>query len=448
MIQQQQFHPTMHSNHGQDFANQQQYSLKQAPVISATNGDGHDGNDGTRQNPTETEMERIESNLQAVEHAMGYAQLRQISEQQQQDDDDDDDDVIELLDSDDDEQAPIPAPALATVSGVKRSYSQTYSTADTTEPSNRNAFPIRVGSTIPGYTGTIAQYQPYQYQRHQQQYMQNRTVYHQAPPAGQAAAMAQMYQQQQQQRRARPDVVGEPQYIEFPHDHTRTWREPLPLLEVPRHDPREPRNFEMSLLNVSEFTVTGLARGIFDTRRTSVLGYRKAIREISKTHGKAVFERDKENENTESGADGGKWRIPLGAYRTMVTFFKTLPNCYVKEIPEDQLKIASLGKARLEKGFPSVEKIVSLGVPRGLASALAPFQRGGVEFVNEKEGRALIADGEFCSPAFGVMLARCRFGAQCLCTCVVRHGFGQNHSSDCEYEHLPRRMAAFGLDSV
>ena len=69
--------------------------------------------------------------------------------------------------------------------------------------------------------------------------------------------------------------------------------------------------------------------------------------------------------------------------------------CKVKGIPEDQLKIASLGKARLEKGFPSVNKILAYGVPNGLATALAPFQRGGVDFVVEKEGRALIADGTF-----------------------------------------------------
>ncbi|MGK3741315.1 MAG: hypothetical protein ACI8RD_008087 [Bacillariaceae sp.] len=67
--------------------------------------------------------------------------------------------------------------------------------------------------------------------------------------------------------------------------------------------------------------------------------------------------------------------------------------CKVRGIPEEQLKIASLGKARIEKGFPSANKIVSLGVPKGLATALAPFQRGGVDFVVEKEGRALLADG-------------------------------------------------------
>ena len=67
---------------------------------------------------------------------------------------------------------------------------------------------------------------------------------------------------------------------------------------------------------------------------------------------------------------------------------------HVIGIPQDQLKIASLGKARLEKGYPTVRKLISLGVPRGLARALAPFQRGGVDFIVEKGGRALLADGK------------------------------------------------------
>lgn len=68
--------------------------------------------------------------------------------------------------------------------------------------------------------------------------------------------------------------------------------------------------------------------------------------------------------------------------------------CQVTGIPQDQLKIASLGKARLEKGYPSIKRLISFGVPRGLATALAPFQRGGVDFVVEKDGRALLADGK------------------------------------------------------
>ena len=66
-------------------------------------------------------------------------------------------------------------------------------------------------------------------------------------------------------------------------------------------------------------------------------------------------------------------------------------------IPSNQLKIASLGKARIEKGYPSARKLISEGVPKGLAHALAPFQRGGVDFIIEKKGRALIADGKLFS---------------------------------------------------
>jgi hypothetical protein len=88
------------------------------------------------------------------------------------------------------------------------------------------------------------------------------------------------------------------------------------------------------------------------------------------------------------------FRTSQGAYRSFFSYLNSDSMCRVVGIPENQLKIASLGKARLEKGYPSVNKIISDGVPRGLATALAPFQRGGVDFVVEKEGRALIADGK------------------------------------------------------
>ena len=391
----------------QSLATQQQ----QPPTasVSTINGDSA----GLGRNGATSEMERIESNLQTVEQTRND-QRRSSQQPSQQQHQHQQNEVIDLLDSDDDDEdnnKALPVASVQTNGVNKRAYSQmrTPPTSTVSVP-RRNPYPIQPGSTIAGYSGTIGQqYQPHHqyHQQHQhpqmmrmqqlqprpqQQYMNHHhqgVYHHQAPPTGQAAAIAQMHQQQQ--KRPRPRVIGEPKYVPFPEGHRPSWRQPLPNLNVPRHDPNEPRNYEMSLLNVNEFTITGMARGTFDTRRTSVLGYRKAIRDISKPHGKAVFERDKDNENTESGADGGKWRIPLGAYRALVTFFKSLPNCYVQEIPEDQLKIASLGKARLEKGYPSAEKIVSLGVPRGLASALAPFQRGGVEFVNEKEGRALIA---------------------------------------------------------
>ncbi len=87
-------------------------------------------------------------------------------------------------------------------------------------------------------------------------------------------------------------------------------------------------------------------------------------------------------------------------------------------IPQDQLKIASLGKARLEKGYPSTKKLISLGVPRGLATALAPFQRGGVDFVVEKRGRALIADGKIASHELVVMVLSVEL-LECLLTPVL-----------------------------
>jgi hypothetical protein len=84
-----------------------------------------------------------------------------------------------------------------------------------------------------------------------------------------------------------------------------------------------------------------------------------------------------------------------GAYQDFFAYLNSDPMCKVEGIPQNQLNIASLGRARLEKGYPSAKKLILQGVPKGLATALAPFQRGGVDFVIEKEGRALIADGEY-----------------------------------------------------
>jgi hypothetical protein len=144
------------------------------------------------------------------------------------------------------------------------------------------------------------------------------------------------------------------------------------------------KHYELSLLNVLEFTVSGVTSQ-FGYEPTSLSGLRVHIKSIARDHGKAVFERD-----AETGE--GKWRIPLGAYRGLYSFLTAQPNTAVIGIDEIQLKIASLGKARLEKNYPSENKLVAWGVPENIANILAPFQRGGVEFVYEKGGRALIAD--------------------------------------------------------
>lgn len=182
-----------------------------------------------------------------------------------------------------------------------------------------------------------------------------------------------------------------PRYLPSVPGFVATWKNLLPTRELLRAQSQQNHQnrvkyYELSLLNVSEFTITGLRVGDeYSGYVTSVAGLRSHIKKISKGHGNAFFERD---------PDGGtgKWHIPLGAYHAFFGFLKSLPNHRVEGIDEAQLKIASLGKARLEKEYPSARKLVKMGVPKQLANALAPFQRGGVDFVIEKEGRALIAD--------------------------------------------------------
>ena len=88
---------------------------------------------------------------------------------------------------------------------------------------------------------------------------------------------------------------------EIPEHHIPTWELPLPI-GVYRMA-RGPRRFELSLVNVKEFTITGLPTG-HDKPPSSLDGLRKKIKEISKDHGVAVYERGKEG-------GPGRWRIPL-----------------------------------------------------------------------------------------------------------------------------------------
>jgi hypothetical protein len=185
----------------------------------------------------------------------------------------------------------------------------------------------------------------------------------------------------------------EPQYIPLPDGFVPNWNELVPAKPKPvpqqqyQHRSNERKYFQLSLLNVNDFTITGLPIS-FDGPPTSISGMRVPIRQVSREHGKAVYERDKEG-------GPGKWRIPLGAYQAFFAYLRSDPNCRVEGISSIQLKVASLERARQEKGYPSVEKLVEAGVPNGLAKTLAPFQRGGVDFVLEKKGRALIADGTY-----------------------------------------------------
>ncbi|KAG7356577.1 SNF2/helicase domain containing protein [Nitzschia inconspicua] len=327
------------------------------------------------------------------------------------------DEIIELLDDDDEEDHDFNNNVVASitsssVAGVKRPHPSSSHIHD----NNRKPTLIQPGSSIPGFEHqyrlqTQSQAAHLRYQQQQQIHPHQYPRHAKNPPSsGQAAAVEALYRakygqthepQHQNQHhqlhhrryppsRPRVNRVQDPKYLEFASDHIPTWTRMLP--ELPTHNSTdELKWFELSLLNVKEFTITGQPIGTFDGRRSSVLGFRKVIKEFSRGHGKPRFERDKEFRD-ESGSDGGKWRIPLGAYPAIYNYFRRLPNCTVHGIPEEQLRVASLGKARLEKGYPSVQKIMAMGVPKGLAVALAPFQRGGVDFVKEKHGRALIAD--------------------------------------------------------
>ena len=97
----------------------------------------------------------------------------------------------------------------------------------------------------------------------------------------------------------------------------------------------------------------------------------------------------------------GKWRIPLGAYHSLMTYL-TSPltsadgrgsRNVVEGIPPEQLRMATLGRERMDKKVQAtVDDLLSRNVAPGVARALAPYQRSGVEFVLDRDGRALLAD--------------------------------------------------------
>ena len=86
----------------------------------------------------------------------------------------------------------------------------------------------------------------------------------------------------------------------------------------------------------------------------------------------------------------GKWRIPLGAYHSLMTYL-TSPltsadgrgsRNVVEGIPPEQLRMATLGRERMDKKVhATVDELLSRNVARS-----------GVEFVLDRDGRALLAD--------------------------------------------------------
>lgn len=235
--------------------------------------------------------------------------------------------------------------------------------------------PIIPGQTIPGYNDQYSSAQAAKKIAHNNQYSS----------AQAAKKIAQMYGAGDHNLERKRKITRQhlPRYVKLPLYFVPSWPNLMPDAPPPVK-PVENKSYELSLLNLEQFTITGLSV-ISEGPPSSVAGLRKKIKEISKDYGKAVYERE--------GNEGeGRWQIPLGAYNNFYAYLNSQSNTKVLGIPLNQLQIASIGKARLSKGYPTMRKLIEVGVPRGLATALAPFQRGGVDFVIAKDGRALIAD--------------------------------------------------------
>mmetsp|Transcript_9769 Transcript_9769/g.18367 ORF Transcript_9769/g.18367 Transcript_9769/m.18367 type:complete len:337 (-) Transcript_9769:11-1021(-) len=172
-------------------------------------------------------------------------------------------------------------------------------------------------------------------------------------------------------------------------DHEPTWEHLWPKLHIANPAPlinttNQIRAYKLSLLSSTEFTVTAV---MHHTNRydfvPSLTGLRKPIKEITRVHSR---------EGEKAMLEEGKWRVPLSVYQIFYGYLCNQSNTDVEGIPASQLNIASFGRAAAERGYPSPEDLIDNGVPPGLAYSLAPYQRGGVDFVLQRGGKALIAD--------------------------------------------------------
>lgn len=203
-------------------------------------------------------------------------------------------------------------------------------------------------------------------------------------------------------------------YVQFPPGFQPLWNRMYPYTRLESTSMYSMNRsyksrYQLSLLSVSEFTVQGVAADLYGRAPPSVTWMRRDIKRISAPHGKAVFERmsefnddwDDSIDNIEGSTedkwssvyvDKGRWRIPMGAYQPFFSWLSSHNDFHVTGIPPHQLKIASLGKEKMDRKYPSPKRLIKLGVPRGLSLSLAPYQRGGVDFVYGCNGNALIAD--------------------------------------------------------
>jgi len=189
------------------------------------------------------------------------------------------------------------------------------------------------------------------------------------------------------------DCNREPQYLP-PHSqgHIPLWTQINfhRNVQIPPLDGGEVKAYKLTLLSQSEFTITAASHQ-HQMTEPNLNGLRAEIKKITRIHGmgkKAVFEKNVSNED-----GGGRWRIPLSAYQPFYSFLCFRPRSIVYGIPTRQLEALSLSQTAKEKSpITTLDELSEYSIPQGLVRALAPYQRDGVGFVLQKEGRALIAD--------------------------------------------------------
>jgi hypothetical protein len=273
----------------------------------------------------------------------------------------------------------------------------------------------------------------------------------QQEPRSQRQQQRQPRHQQQQHLLPQVDRITErPHYMAFPPKFVPTWQNLVPprstvvapaASSLGHHNGSlgPPVAFALSLLNVNEFTIEATYRN--GTSTTDISGLRKPLRHICQRHylvGK--------NNAAYRDPVTRKWRIPLMCYQDVLLYLTHQLKCrQVTGIPPTQLQIALLERERQEKGYPNVATIISYGVPKLIAETLAPFQRGGVDFVHEKDGRALIADELriLLLLYMWCILASLSIGYLFLSThdnhnnSLAQNGTGQVDSGGCVHEHVP-----------
>ncbi|EED91959.1 THAPSDRAFT_262487, partial [Thalassiosira pseudonana CCMP1335] len=101
----------------------------------------------------------------------------------------------------------------------------------------------------------------------------------------------------------------------------------------------------------------------------------------------------------------------------------------------------------MDKSYPKAKELISRGVGVGVAKALAPYQRGGVEFILDKEGRALLADemglGKTVQAIAAMSAYRHEWPLLVLCPSTARYHW------EIEFRHwLGKTSLAKGSDDI